>query len=605
MISPIRLTNQLTFIMSLARQLQNRCCTEGALKILDYVTSVLPKMDNFSLSCLSQSDIDSYVFFVIECEADPKTENSHRLGCFINLFPRLDSYQQCRLIVDLRRRIRFGGVPSCMHFYQQMCKALPPCDLHSPGPIKDVIVPVLSNFFHLGDPELIELLTNKICRGNLTAQENVLIEVLLASGEFWELATSSDLGKTMLASLIEAQVLSFTSMLDQVLVPRPLNSTQVAEFVDWTKKIRLLERLSELELELNEQKELIRNARITLTAAWMELLCQLADRQTNVEPNPSDILQVNITTFLMLFIQTEKSHYAINQQWITMSFSSLFSKISIERLSQLILELYKIESTAPTDCKMIPSCASLYQELYRQFVAGDITSMLTSSKRLLVKITKCLFWLGDEESLQTFTQKICSNTLLEEENLLVETIVNSNNLWPLAISSPHSLASFYSLLDRHIDYLKTVKRPVFSFQQHRAELPKHPEVQDFLRSAKESMVYHGLSSIFHARTFSEDLTKICLKEEWGSVKVLAKGSARNAYCEITKTRDFHRLKKIHYQTVQKRLSKMMTLRHCFEIKVAECEESSKQIVELTEDSIILPSSSIQSGQEPEVIDISD
>lgn len=608
MITPIRLTNQLTFIISLARQLQNRCCMDGALKILDRVAVVLPKLDNFSLSCLSQSDIDSYVHFVIECEADPKTASAQRVVCFTTLFPRLDSYQQCRLIVDLWRRIRFGGVPSCMHLYQQMCRALPPCDLHAPGPIKDVIVPVLSNFFHLGDPELIQLLTDKICRGNLPSQENVLIEVILSSGEFWQLATSSDLGKAMLASFIEAQVESFMSLLD--LAPHMSSEfDQEIEILDWTKKIRLLGKLAELELELIKLSELIRNARITLTSAWIDVFHQLADRETIAEPSLNDTLQVNFATFLKTFIDTEKNHYEINQKCITMAFSSLFSKMPIQRLSRLILDLYKIESTALIDSKIVPSCSNLYQDLYRQFVVKDITSMLTSSKKLLVKLTKCFFWLGDDESLQTFTQKMCNNTSVEEENLLVKVIVSSSTLWPIAISSPHSLSSFYSLLDRRIDYLKTVKEPVFSFEQPRAELPAHPEVQVFLRSSEKSMIYHGVASIFHARTFAEDLSTMCVREEWGSVKVLVKGSARNAWCEIVKTRNLHQMKKKQYEIVQKELDEMVGLRQNFELRATESENSSKKYADSSGDcilSLMYPSSPTQSAwKEPEVIDISD
>ncbi|KAI9552380.1 hypothetical protein GHT06_022746 [Daphnia sinensis] len=617
MISPVRLSSQLAHIICLAGHLMDRYCTEGALKILDRVAYLLPKLNTSSISSLGQTDIDSYVNFVIECERDPKTASAQRVVCFTTLFPRLDSYQQCRLIVDLRRRIRFGGIPSCMQLYQQMCRALPSCDLHAPGPIKNVIVAVVSSFFQLGDPELILLLMNKICLqstgSNQADEENNLVDVLLLSHEIWELATSSDLGKTMLSNLIKAQTSSLLCMLDQLVIPRqdivPAWHIREMELVpNFKAKTSLLESLSQLELTSDHSK-LIRDARLALIVAWIDGLCQQFDRETPVvTSHPTDPLQLNVTEFLRTFIQMEKTHNQDGRQPMSVDFSRLFSKMCLKRLCHLILDLRQTDSAASNDVRVISSCFNLYRDLSRQFVEGDIISFMKPSAELAVKIAKWLFWLGDEVALEKFAHKICNCVALEEENLFVKEIISSSKLWSLANSAPASVSTFHALLDRHIGYLKTVKEPVFSFEQPLAELPMYPEVEAFLRSSEEKMSYHKLASIFHARGFADDLTKLCLKNGWCSLKARAMGSTRSAWCEIVKTRDVHRANMQQFQAVQQELSKMLSLRENLGHQVFGGKDDVGKLSDFTtvsENCISSFSSGKCEKKEPEIIVISD
>ena len=615
MISPIRLSNQLEYIVNLAGYLRDRCCLDGAFQIMDRVALMLPKLDASFIASLGQKDIDSYANFVVDCEADPKTASAQRIVGFATFFPHLDPYEQCRLVVDLRRRIRFGGVHSCMHLYQELFRALPSCNLHTPGPIKNVIVAVVSSFFQLGDPELIQLLMNKICLGPNTserpARENSLIDVLLLSCEFWELATSSDLGKSMLASLIEAQISSVMCMFEQLITPSqesfPIQQIRQTELEksDFMKRINFLESLSKLELH-NQHCELIRDARITLITTWINGFCLLLDREKSIAtPSATDPLQANLTDFLKTFIKMENNHYENNRQNVPIGFSHFFSKMSIKRLCQLILDLYKIDSMAQPCLKTISSCFNVYRDLYRQFVGEDIISLLTPTIKLVVKIAKCLFWLGDDVSLETFCQKICASVPVNEENILVKKIVSCSSVWPLACTSPPSLATFYVFLDRHIDYLKTIKEPVFSFHQPCAQLPKYPEVEIFLRSSEERMNYHSLASIFHARSFADELTKVCLKNGWCSLKVQAMGTARSAFCEIIKTQDMYHMKMKRFHIVQQELCELLSLRQNLESKPTE-SDLSKRLTDMHPNvDGILNSTMKGNGNEPEVIIISE
>ena len=576
LVTPKRIPSQLYFIISLARYLIDCCCLEGALKILDSVSYILPKLDASSISALGQSAIDSFIERVIDCEADPKTASSQRIASFATLFPRLDSYQQCRLVVDLRRRIRFGGIPSCMQLYRRMCQALPSCDLHAPGPIKTVIVPVVSALFQLSDPELVDLLLDKICKGTIS-QNNELIDVLLTSNEIWNLAASSDLGKAMLFSLVEAQIASVKGILDQTVSFPPGNSAEPilqSEFVvrDFSKKILLLENVSQLELQ-SEPNELIRDVRITLIVTWINELCRLMERETI--DDPTDPLQANVTCFLRTFIKTEKSHYVRNRETIDIDFSLFFCKLPTSRLCQLILDLYKMEFF--TDSKMIPSCLNLFQNLCRNFVVGDIVPCVTL---VVVKMSKFMLWLGDDRSLEVFAQKICNSVSLEEENVLVKKIVTCSSVWPLAITCPSSLSAFYLLLDRRIDYLKTFQAPVFSLAQPQAQLQMYPEVEAFLRSSEETMDYHNLSSMFQARKFADDVAKLCFQSGWCSLKIQILGSARKTWCEITKTKCLHQMRMRRYQEIQQDLTEMLALRQDFEFKATKSSNSLKRLASL-------------------------
>lgn len=615
MISPVRLSNQLANIICLAGHLMDRYCSEGALKILDRVAYLLPKLNPSSISSLGQTDIDSYANFVIDCEKDPKTASAQRVICFTTLFPRLDSYQQCRLIVDLRRRIRFGGIPSCMQLYQQMCRALPSCDLHSPGPIKNVIVAVVSSFFQLADPELILLLMDKICRkptsSNQSVQENNLVDVLLLSREIWHLATSSDLGKTVLSNLIKAQSSSLLFMLDQLIIPGqeifPVWHIRETEFIapNFKTKMSFLENLAQLEL-VSDHSKLIYDARMGLIVDWIDGLCQLLDREMPVIiQDPSDPLQANITQFLRIFMQIEKSQYRNGCLPISLSFSCLFSKMCLRRLCQLILDLRETDPAPSTDMRLITSCFDVCRDLSRQFVERDFISFMKSTTEMVLKIAKWVFWIGDESALEKFSHKICTSAPLEEENLLVKQIISSNKLWLLASSDPATLTAFYALLDRHIGHLKTIKEPVFSLEQPHAELPMYPEVETFLRSSEEKMSYQKLASIFHARVFADDLTKLCLKNSWCSLRAKAMGSTRSAWCEIIKTQEMHRTKMQQFQAVQQELSKRLALRDHLEHPL-EGKDCMETISVFNGDQNSFSLSSMKCDEkEPEIIVISD
>ena len=566
----------------------SRCCVEGAMKIVDRLTRMLPKVD--SISRIDQEGIDSFVNLVLDWEADPKTADSHRVTTLAQLFPRLDSYQQCRLIVDLRRRIRFAGIHSCTVLYQDMCRAVPACDLHAPGAIHTILPQVLSCLFYIGDPELIQQMTVKIClKPSIQHPENHLVDVLLSSAEFWEL-TSSDLGKSMMAALIEAQVTSLSAMLEGTAFdPEP--------------KILLLRNLSELELRLSKQREAIGHVRHILAGSWIDVFCRLANRDTTADPDSTDPFQLALTSFLKTFMQTEKASPDLDGQ-VQVSCDLLFSAMPLKRLWWLMVALYPPESACQTDWKAIPSCLRIYQELYRRLIDGDFISLIESSKRMLFKLTKCLFWLGDEVALKVFVQKILNRTPVEEENLLVNMMVANTGIWPLAASSCHGLDAFYSLLDRRIDYLKTVVKPVFTLEMPRAQLPIYPEVEQFLRSSEVNMSYKNLASIFHARSFADELTKTCRANGWGSVKAEAKGSARAAWCEISKTRDFYRAQRANYKKVQQELDEMTALRQDFESKaVSRMETKETNDCNADSDCVVCPHSPVK--HLPEIIDITD
>jgi hypothetical protein len=119
------------------------------------------------------------------------------------------------------------------------------------------------------------------------------------------------------------------------------------------------------------------------------------------------------------------------------------------------------------------------------------------------------------------------------------------------------------------------------------------------------MSYHSLASIFHARSFADELTKLCLKHGWCSLKVQAMGSARSAWCEIVKTQDIHHMKMKRFQNVQQELSEMLSLRQNFEF-IAIDSDLSRRLMDMhpNTDCILCPTSKGDKN-EPEVIVISE
>ena len=105
--------------------------------------------------------------------------------------------------------------------------------------------------------------------------------------------------------------------------------------------------------------------------------------------------------------------------------------------------------------------------------------------------------LEDEENLQWLVKKIISSN--KWRRLLAATI-DSHDSW-LSPSAESTLATLYKT---RAQQLLPFKFPEYKWEQPDAVFNGHPEVETFLRSAQESMVYSVFKNDEDARVFASD-----------------------------------------------------------------------------------------------------
>lgn len=84
------------------------------------------------------------------------------------------------------------------------------------------------------------------------------------------------------------------------------------------------------------------------------------------------------------------------------------------------------------------------------------------------------------------------------------------------------------------DKLNNVKE--ISWSMPDASVPKHRQLENFLRSERNEMTYHNFDTISYARNFANHYGG--LKNGY-SVEMHAGGTGRNSYVEVVKTRKYH------------------------------------------------------------------
>ncbi len=108
---------------SLVLCLMNNGCVEGALQTAYRLASLLD--DTLPHHQFSGSQIYSYLDLVVALEADHRTANPRRIHHLVQFFRHLEIHRQCCLVIDLPQdSTPLNGVPSCLGFYEQICRHL-------------------------------------------------------------------------------------------------------------------------------------------------------------------------------------------------------------------------------------------------------------------------------------------------------------------------------------------------------------------------------------------------------------------------------------------------------------------------------------------------
>ena len=207
-ISCDRVLNQLVPLTKLAQYFVDVNCFDGAKTVGDCISSSFAKFDQLEAEKLASENVKLYLNFLVSLESETKTSNRERLTSFVSSFPKLLPQVQCQLILDLEAQgeLRFNGLDSCQFLFPELCKVFLSCNLHSQTqPVKDVVVDLLLCFVRLGNVEWLHSFIGNICRvvpsttqsiEGVNSFRNELLETLVSSAAFWELATSSEFGQS-------------------------------------------------------------------------------------------------------------------------------------------------------------------------------------------------------------------------------------------------------------------------------------------------------------------------------------------------------------------------------------------------------------------------
>ena len=286
-----------------------------------------------------------------------------------------------------------------------------------------------------------------------------------------------------------------------------------------------------------------------------------------LDSNSTQELKFKLFNCSKLFIFAEKHRFDLTQKNVVPAFQRLFAKLQTP-LFELVLEIYQSESPASPSIKNFPVCLEWYRDLCRRLFSLNFVSLIKSTDDT-VKILRCLLWLSDDQSWQSFADKICRSSPSQRCDIVVSAFLTNSDVQQSIADSPLAFASFSRIVDFLAEQSKSVKEPAgFSWHQPTAKLSynKHrgiEEVESFLHSARETMVFAKFINIHEARTFASDLQKMGPSNGF-SVRATAAGSGRSARCEIVKNRNFYDDAVKAYNLRKSELAKLVGLRRTLE-----------------------------------------
>ena len=109
-------------------------CVKGAMLVGDCLASSIVNLDQYGAAALELSDVSLYMDSIVTLEVYPEASSQERIKSFVSLFPKLNSFLQCRLVLQLdsQGNSRFMGIASCQFAFLEICKSFLSCELHVP-----------------------------------------------------------------------------------------------------------------------------------------------------------------------------------------------------------------------------------------------------------------------------------------------------------------------------------------------------------------------------------------------------------------------------------------------------------------------------------------
>ncbi len=282
---------------------------------------------------------------------------------------------------------------------------------------------------------------------------------------------------------------------------------------------------------------------ITLLNSWLFCLIQLLDMPatTHTDEKRGCYLRSNITSYFLYYLGKEKSKFqaARNEKAarrVFLSSQALIDKMSTERIGYLMWDLYKSDIKDQPSLKEIPIILKFYRDLCQQFVSRDLTELLELANTLIVKVSLCLLWLGDDVSMSIFTSWVLALHPANEPNLTIKKIASCPRVLRLIESCSQARGFLRRVLEQRI-YAITVELGNLSelrWQMPDASLHDSRVVEKFLRSRFQQMIYANFCNKEEAQQFACEVSSIKCAVSGCSVIVEITGEDFDTKCHIMK-----------------------------------------------------------------------
>lgn len=591
-LSPNRIFQQLVPVMKMARSFLNVDCSEGAKLVGDCLSSAFSGIDKSQALRMEKADIHDCMELIILLEEDPKTANQERQTSVASFFSKLEFSMQCDLVLKLEARTRpqSHNSESRKMIFQALCKALTYCELGSPLIKENNVVDLIFCYSRIGNAEWLQSFLSNVVRAQVTSEKSndlptkTLLQKVISSPRILQLDLSSDLGESLMKVLVDSQLTLNIHQLTTILIDvwydtspiflrrLPSTVTIISHFCSV-----IILRLKKNTTEMLSQRRILEVIKIcielgnaSLTKSLLKQVCAKISTWGNREkyslfvdlifvsdvwgalssksklitmqtfsslvptlimgmcrPCPASKSPIRIEVLfncINFFILIELNGFEIEPKINAQTFEPLIAKLPVSLLMELVLQLYKSEAKKSQNIKTLPVCFNFYRDTSRLFFTLEFVPLVSS--RTATPILDCLLWLEDEQCWQSFALSVSAASPSFFLRVFLEDLAIQR---ALKDSCP-AVAAFLLIVDNWSLKSASWKEPLFSWNQPKAVLPDHPEVEAFLHSSLKSMTYKKFTRIAEARDFAKYLSYNF------RVSVVTSASGKQSQCIITKTR---------------------------------------------------------------------
>lgn len=211
MFTPELFSKQIQLAIKLANGFLNECCAEGAILVGNAAASCWNAIPDEEVNSLTKETVDAYLDFIVSLEQEPVTSNPERFSAFFATFSKLKALMQCQLVLDLKSKMNtslWKTLPSATKFFENLCAALISRQFLTETVSKEriMIIKLIELYVRLGNRESIQTIISCVIESPYS--DSAFVEFISQSSIIWDLATSSELGKLVLTSLMDHLIYS-------------------------------------------------------------------------------------------------------------------------------------------------------------------------------------------------------------------------------------------------------------------------------------------------------------------------------------------------------------------------------------------------------------